>query len=86
MWEMAEEEMICERVSEEEQIREKVDEKGNRWRKVYFGGGAHFKNWLAQTIELCGAENVMAEEADPRGFQCFEESGEKIYRIWVKES
>jgi len=26
----------------------------------------------------------MVEEVDPNGFKCFEESGEKLYRIWVK--
>jgi len=35
-----------ERLAREELVREKVDDKGNRWRKVYFGGGAHFRNWL----------------------------------------
>ena len=73
-------------LDEEARIREKVDEHGNRWRKVYFGGGAHFQNWLDQTIELCGKENVKVEEMDSRGFQCFEEGDEKMYRIWVKES
>jgi hypothetical protein len=29
---------------------------------------------------------VKVEEADSRGFQCYEESGEKMYRIWVKEN
>ena len=67
-------------------IREKVDERGNKWRKVYFGGGPHFRNWLEQTIELCGKENVQVEEVDSKGFQCFEEAGEKMYRIWVKET
>jgi hypothetical protein len=26
------------------------------------------------------------EEIDPTGFKCFEESQEKMYRIWVKEN
>jgi len=74
------------RMAEEDLIRERVDEKGNIWRKVYFGGGAHFRNWLDQTVELCGKENVEVEEIDSRGFKCFEEGGEKMYRIWVKKS
>jgi len=31
-----------ERIAQEEQVRERIDEKGDRWRKVYFGGGEHF--------------------------------------------
>ena len=76
---------VRERIAEEETIREKVDENGNRWTKVYFGGGAHFRNWLSQFVELKGEENVEVEEADSRGFRCYEESGEKMYRIWVKD-
>jgi len=63
-----------------------VDADGNRWTKVYFGGGAHFRNWLSQFIEVKGEKNVETEEIDSRGFQCFEESGEKMLRIWVKDS
>lgn len=80
------ESLIRQRMAEEEKIREKVDRDGNRWTKVYFGGGAHFRNWLSQFIELNGEENVKVEEADSRGFQCYEDSGEKIYRIWVKDT
>ncbi|MDD5038146.1 MAG: hypothetical protein PHN78_02370 [Dehalococcoidales bacterium] len=47
--------------------------------------GAHFRNWLSQLVELKGEENVKVEEADSRGFQCYEESGAKIYRIWIKD-
>jgi hypothetical protein len=72
---------IRERMAEEELVRERVDARGNTWRKVYFGGGAHFKNWLAQCKEL---GQVMVEEIDSTGFKCFEEGGEKLYRIWVK--
>jgi hypothetical protein len=61
---------------------ERVDEKGNRWRKVYFGGGAHFRNWLEQCREL---GEVEVEEVDSKGFKCFEEGGQKLYRIWMKE-
>ena len=35
---MAQEEEL-ERIAQEEQVRERIDEKGNRWRKIYFGGG-----------------------------------------------
>ena len=80
------ESLIQQRIAEEETFREKVDENGIRWTKVYFGGGAHFRNWLSQFVELKGEENVKVEEADSRGFQCYEESGGKMYRIWVKDS
>lgn len=70
--------------AKEEQVKEKVDEKGNKWRKIYFGGGAHFRNWLEQSLELYGEDNVETEEIDAKGFRCFEESGGKIHRIWVK--
>ena len=80
------ESLIHQRMAEEETIREKTDGDGNRWTKVYFGGGAHFRNWLSQFIELNGEENVAVEEANSRGFQCYEESGEKMYRIWVKDT
>ena len=82
---MAEEENVREKMAQEELVREKVDDRGNKWEKVYFGGGAHFRNWLNQFLELWGEDNVEAEEADSRGFQCYEESGEKMYRIWVRE-
>ena len=86
MKEVTEEDREEERMAVEDLIRERVDGEGNIWRKVYFGGGAHFRNWLDQTIELCGKENVEVEEIDSRGFKCFEEGGEKMYRIWVKKS
>ena len=76
---------IQQRTAEEEKIQHRVDEGGTRWTKVYFGGGAHFRNWLSQFVELKGEENVKVEEADSRGFQCYEESGEKMYRIWIKD-
>ncbi len=75
------EKTIQERMAEEDLIREKIDDKGNRWTKVYFGGGEHFKNWLAQSKEL---GEVMVEEVDSKGYKCFEEAGEKLYRIWLK--
>jgi hypothetical protein len=51
-------------------VRERVDEKSSTWRKVYFSGGAHFRNWLNQFQELWGEDDV---EVD-------------VYRIWVRES
>jgi hypothetical protein len=78
--------LIRQRIAEEDMFREKVDEDGNRWTKVYFGGGAHLRNWLSQFIELKGEDNVRIEEIDSRGFQCFEESGEKMCRIWVRDT
>ena len=80
------ENLLEQRIAEEEKIRENVDEDGTRWTKVYFGGGAHFRNWLSQFIELKGENNVKVEEIDSSGFQCFEESGEKMYRIWVRDT
>ena len=71
---------IQERMAEEELVREKTDAQGRRWRKAYFGGGEHFKNWLAQCKEL---GEVMVEEVDSTGYKCFEEGGEKLYRIWL---
>ncbi len=59
---------VRERVAEEERILERVDEDGNRWTKVYFGGGAHFRNWLNQFLELRGEDDVQVEEMDSRRF------------------
>ena len=73
-----------ERIAEEDKIQEKVDAKGNRWRKVYFGGGSHFRNWYDQIVEIKGEDNVEVEEINSHGFKCYEEGGEKLYRIWVK--
>jgi len=28
---------------------------------------------------------VKIEEVDSTGFQCYKESGEKMYRIWIKD-
>jgi len=72
---------IQERMAEEELVKEKIDDQGRRWRKAYFGGGEHFKNWLAQCKEL---GEVMVEEVDSTGYKCFEEGGEKLYRIWLR--
>lgn len=65
----------------EEGVFERVDEHGGLWRKVYVGGGAHFRNWLEQFKEL---GEVQVEEVEPEGLRCFEEAGEKLYRVWVK--
>jgi len=78
--------MVHQRMIEGEKIQQMVDKDGNRWKKVYFGSGAHFRNWLSQAIELKGKQNVKIEEADSRGFQCYEKSGGKMYRIWVREN
>ena len=72
---------IRQRMTQEELVKERVDEDGNKWRKVYFGGGEHFKNWLVQCKEL---GEVMVEEVDATGYKCFELAGEKLYRIWLK--
>jgi hypothetical protein len=80
------ESMVRRRIAEEEKIQEKTDGNGNKWTKVYFGGGAHFRNWLSQFMELKGEGNVNVEEIDSRSFMCYEGSGEKMYRIWVREN
>ncbi|HDZ24737.1 MAG TPA: hypothetical protein ENH70_09415, partial [Desulfobacteraceae bacterium] len=54
-----EDKTIQERIAEEDLIKERIDEAGNRWEKVYFGGGQHFENWLEQCKEL---GEVMVEE------------------------
>jgi hypothetical protein len=77
---------IRERIAQEEEVREKTDKEGSKWLKLYFGGGAHFRNWLSQIEEIYGKENIEIEEIDPTGFKCFEESQEKLYRIWIKET
>ena len=75
---------IRERIAQEEKVREKTDGEGNKWVKLYFGGGAHFRNWLSQIEEIYGKESVEIEEIDPTGFKCFEGNREKMYRIWVR--
>ena len=81
---MTKEMTIEERMKEENAVREKDDEKGNKWRKLHFGG-AHFRNWLEQCNEIYGEEDVEVEEVNSTGFKCFEEGGEKIYRIRIRE-
>ena len=68
-------------MAKEESVQERIDEHGHRWRKVYVGGGEHFENWLAQCREL---GEVLVEEMDSEGYRCFEESGERLFRIWMK--
>jgi hypothetical protein len=72
---------VQERIAGEALVRERIDERGRKWRKVYFGGGEHFKNWLDQCKEL---GEVMVEEVDSKGYKCFELAGEKLCRIWLK--
>jgi len=72
---------IQERMADEVLVKEKIDDQGSRWTKVYFGGGEHFKGWLAQCEEL---GEVLVEEVDSTGYRCFDEAGETLYRIWVK--
>jgi hypothetical protein len=72
---------IRERMAEEEKVRVRVDAQGVKWKKVYFGGGEHFKNWLTQCREL---GEVEVEEVNSKGYKCFEEAGEKLYRIWLR--
>ena len=62
---------IQERMAEEELVKERIDEEGNRWTKVYFGGGQHFRNWLEQCKEL---GEVRVEEVDSTGYKCFRRS------------
>jgi hypothetical protein len=81
---MQEDVTIEERMREEEQVKERYDEWGNRWHKLYFGGGFHFKNWLDQCREVYGSDNVEVEEVEASGFRCFECSREKMYRIWAR--
>ncbi len=79
------EENTCENaIEQEEQIRERMDANGIRWRKIYVGGGAHAKNWIQQSKEIYGEENLQIEEVESPGPKCYEESSEKQLRIWVR--
>ena len=71
-------------VQAEARAEERMDASGNRWRKVYTGGGAHFRHWLEQFKEIYGEENLVVEEDDPSGYTCFEQSGEPMFSIWLK--
>jgi len=33
---------------EEKLIKERMYDQGIKWRKIYVGGGPHFRNWLEQ--------------------------------------
>jgi hypothetical protein len=81
------EEIERERIAQEELVKEKVDAEGNTWKKVYWGGGAHFKNWLEQAQELADTmdSEIEVEEIEAAGLTCYEQGGEKLYRIWLKE-
>ncbi len=69
----------------ENYIQEKTDSNGTRWLKKYVGNGAHMNNWLLQYCEVFGEENVMIEEIAAPKSNCYGQSGEKLFRIWVKE-
>jgi hypothetical protein len=77
---------VAQVLKQEENIRHKTDENGVRWLKVYFGGGAHYKNWLEQAEEIFGKENIMTEEVSALSLKCFGASEEKAFRVWVKEN
>ena len=66
------------------QAAEKTDESGNKWRKLYTGGGSHFRHCLEQFKEVYGEGNLVVEEEDPSGYTCFEQSGEPMFSIWLK--
>ena len=76
------EKTVRERMDQEDLVQEWVDEEGNKWRKIYFGGGEHCRHWLEQFKEM---GDVRVEEVDSRGFECFEEGGEKLCRVWLKK-
>jgi hypothetical protein len=44
------------------------------------------RKWLGQFLELESGENVKVGETDSGGFQRSEDSGEKMYCIWVKDT
>jgi hypothetical protein len=63
---------------------ERTDSSGATWRKVYTGGGAHFRHWLEQFKEIYGEENLTVDQEDSTGFACFEQGGEQMYSIWLR--
>ena len=67
---------IRERIAQEEEVREKTDKEGSKWLKLYFGGGAHFRNWLSQIEEIYGKENIEIEEIDPSQLDAYHHSQE----------
>ena len=44
-------------------------------------GGDLFRNWLNQFLVRRGEDDAQVEEVNSRGFQCYEESSEKLYRF-----
>ena len=68
-------------MSEEDLVRERIDEEGNKWRKIYCGGGEHCRHWLEQFKEL---GEIQVEEVGSIGFKCFEDAGEQLCRVWLK--
>jgi len=79
------EENTCENtIAQEEQIRERMDRNGIRWRKIYVGGGAHAKNWIQQSEEIYGEDNLQIEEVESSDLQCYKDSSEKRLRVWVR--
>ena len=76
----------CETVlREEERVLKKDNPDGTTWRKIYFGNGAHYKNWLDQCIEIYGEENVQVESIDHSSLPCFR-SNSIVFRIWVRDA
>jgi hypothetical protein len=65
-------------------VVERLDKDGVRRVKKYVGGGVHFDNWLEQSREGYGAENVEMEEIAVPKSSCYEKEREIIFRIWVK--
>lgn len=71
-------------MARERALTERTDARGRKWRKAYFGGGAHFRGWLEQFLEIYGADNIEVEEVPFTGLACYDRSGEKMYRIWAR--
>ncbi len=69
---------------EEEAVQERTDKHGNIWKKVYFGSGSHYENWVDQFREVHGEENVEVEEVTKGVCKCYSEGGDVMKRIWVK--
>lgn len=71
-------------IAREEAVKEKKDESGNTWRKVYFGSGTHFENWLSQFIEVYGENNIEIEKLNSCDLVCFDKGANEPVRIWAK--
>lgn len=76
---------VADKLQAEGEIRHKTDANGHRWFKVYFGSGAHYRNWLEQAEEVFGRDNIQTEEVPFPGLKCFAEDEETAFRIWVRE-